>query len=346
MDKVRVAQIGSGWVAENRHLPSLRKCKKTEISVIVGKDKDRVAFLSEKFSAKSFLVGNCLENKDQWLGDCDAVLVAADPNSHYEIISEALKAGKYVLTEKPLTTSVNEMHGILDLAKKTENSLYIFHNFQFSRSVKKLDRDLAVGRLGNIKSVYGFQLSNPKRRLPVWREDLPFGLFFDESPHLLYLLDKYCTDLELLDSRMIQSNENGKKTPSIVTASFAGSNGIPADLYMNFESPVSEWYLVVLGENRIGIVDVFRDIYLAIPNDGTHSAIDITRTSWNGIWQHLAGFCLSGISFLKKDYLCGSDEVVDRFADVILGNDERGRLISVEQASKINRLQFDMIDRS
>ncbi len=37
--------------------------------------------------------------------------------------------------------------------------------------------------LGEISSLFLYQISNDKRRLPKWGDDLPLGLFYDESPH-------------------------------------------------------------------------------------------------------------------------------------------------------------------
>jgi hypothetical protein len=62
----------------------------------------------------------------------------------------------------------------------------------------------------------------------------------------------------------------GLATSARVEAWFGAPVGYPIHLACNFESPVSEWHLVVFGEKRLGIVDLFRDIYLSLPHDGAH----------------------------------------------------------------------------
>ena len=48
---------------------------------------------------------------DDVLDRVDAVLVATPPASHYDVAMQALRAGKHVLVEKPLATSVADARG-------------------------------------------------------------------------------------------------------------------------------------------------------------------------------------------------------------------------------------------
>src|SRR4029079_1514852 len=123
-----------------------------------------------------------------WLDQVEAVVVATTPFTHFDTIRAALRLGKHVLTEKPFAMTVGEGKELVALAKDTGRVLAIVHNFQFARSTRALIRDIEGGALGNIRGVVARQYGNPGRRLPTWYQDLPLGLFYDESPHLLYLL--------------------------------------------------------------------------------------------------------------------------------------------------------------
>ena len=64
----------------------------------------------------------------------------------------------------------------------------------------------------------------------------------------------------------------GKQTPAWISAHYAaGPASIPVKLDMAFEAPLSEWHVSLAGERFLGDVDVFRDIYLRLPNDGLHT---------------------------------------------------------------------------
>jgi hypothetical protein len=83
-------------------------------------------------------------------------------------------------------------------------------------------------------------------------------------------------------------SSRGLNTPARIDAFFSSPTfPDPITLNCNFESPLSEWYLMVFGENRLGIPDVFRDIYTSLPNDGTHRSADVFCTSLLATGQHL-----------------------------------------------------------
>ena len=246
--------------------------------------------------------------------------------------------------EKPLTLSIKESENLKKIAEKNNLKFCIVHNFQFSKSSKKLDQDIINGKIGEIKGIYAFQFGNPKRRLPSWYERLPWGLFFDESPHLLYLLDKYGKGLSLVNSTKFNSTD-GKITPALVNSNFKTGIGVPANLYLNFESPLSEWFLMIVGKKCMGVVDIFRDIYFSIPNDKEHNPFDILRTSKKTILGHLKGTFLSGLRVLNKNYLCGNESIVDIFANSIIHNAPTAP-IGIDDALRINRLQFEIMNNS
>ncbi len=343
MKTIKIASIGSGWVVTNRHLPALSKNKKFEMTAIISNEEEKLKLLSNNYKIPYYLLTDASKS-NEWLNLCDAVMIGTDPFSHYKIAKFCLENKKHVLMEKPLTLSRKESLELKEIAEENKLKFCIVHNFQFSDASKKLDKDIENKKIGKIKGLYAFQFGNPKRRLPAWYEKLPGGLFFDESPHLLYLLDKYSKGMSFVNSTKFNST-TGLNTPALVNANFKTTNGVPAFLYANFESPLSEWYLLVIGEKRLGVLDIFRDIYFSLPNDTEHKAFDILRTSRKGIFGHLIGTFFSGLKVLNKNYLCGNEKIVDIFADAILYNKPTSP-IGIDDAIRINKLQFEIINNA
>ncbi len=343
MNKIRIVIIGSGWVTENRHIPALLKNKNFEITAVVGKDENKVRLLAKKYKIKMAYFGDATKNT-KWLEICDAVMIGIDPLNHHKVAKFCLNHGKHVLMEKPLTVLIKDSEDLVKIANKSKLKFGIVHNFQFSDSSKKLDKELISGKLGKLKVVFAFQFGNPKRRLPSWYEKLPWGLFFDESPHLLYLLDKYAKGISLVNATKFNSS-SGMQTPASVIANFKTNLGVPASIYLNFESPLSEWYLLVIGEKRFGILDVFRDTYYSLPNDGAHKAFDILRTTKKNIIEQIKGTVTSGFKVIRKDYLCGNEKIVDLFANAVLKNSNLSP-ISIIDAYRINKLQFEIMNKA
>ena len=279
----------------------------------------------------------------EWLADVDAITVATAPMGHHCLVKQALQLGKHVLTEKPFAMNVAEGEELVQMARLNGRRLAIMHNFQFAVSTKRLLRDIARGALGSIRAVNGVQLGNPARRLPTWYEELPLGLFYDESPHLLYLTRRVAGPLELRRCLTFPSS-NGLKTPAQMDILFASSMlDCPISLHLNFESPISEWYLCVLGEKRLGIVDIFRDIYISLPNDGRHEAYTVLRTTLLATSQHLWQTATRGVLHLSGHLMYGNDEVFARFRQGIDGPLADPDPIGPESALAVLRLQHEII---
>ena len=342
---LRTAAIGLGWVAQARHIPAMSRSDRYRLIGVIDRAPGRAAAVAAQVGcARHAQTGDLA--KVAWLDEVDAITVTTAPMSHHNVVCQALSLGKHVITEKPFAVSVAEGETMLGTARDTDRILAIVHNFQFARSTRRLLQEIEAGKLGAITGLSAVQLGNPNRRLPAWYEELPLGLFYDESPHLLYLLRRLAGDLTLAKAVTVPSSK-GLKTPARIDAWFrAPQAGYPITLSCNFESPVSEWHLMVFGEKRLAIVDVFRDIYLSLPNDGVHTTATVLRTSLTATVQHWLQHLTSGIPHLTGRLAYGNDEVFDRFARAVAGDRDALAPISAHAALAILKLQHAIIDSS
>ncbi len=342
---VRVACVGLGWVATHRHLPVMLRDPRFTVVGLIDKQGERARKAAARFGIERVAPTDDLASID-WLHDVDAITISTNPFAHAPLIRAALELGKHVLTEKPFVLDADEGADLVEMARARGKTLAIVHNFQFSSSFLRLQRDIARGRLGALTSVQAIQFSNPRRRLPPWYDELPLGLFFDESPHLLYLLRALAPGgLELLDANAFA--QPNLRTPALLNATFRGQRAekaIPMALSFNFVASVSEWQLLVWGERACGVVDVFRDIYLRLPNDGLHTTKTVVRTSLKATTQHWAQHLTSGVQHLRGELFYGNREVFGRFADAIAQN-KTPRGIGAGDALSVLRLQHEVIER-
>jgi len=339
---VRVAVVGCGWVAQNRHIPVMCKSGRFDVVGVVDRRDGRARDIARNRRFRRYAQASSLSDIP-WIDEVDAITVATAPTAHYRLIKEALTLGKHVLTEKPFVMTVSEGEELTRMAENTDRRLAVVHNFQFARSTKRLLDDIANGELGELRGIDAIQLGNPLRRLPEWYEELPLGLFYDESPHLLYLARAVAGPLRLERAMSVKSR-SGLRTPARVEAWFEGAAGYPIRLGCNFESPVSEWHLMVFGEKRLGIVDVFRDIYLSLPNDGSHDTRRVVTTSLVATWQHWTQHLTSGFRHLTGTLFYGNHEVFARFGEAVAGNRAALGPIGAECALDALKLQHAIID--
>lgn len=342
---IRVAAVGLGWVCEHRHLPALDRSDRFEVVGVIDRREGRATAIAADRRYRRHSEASDLRSID-WLDEVDAITVATAPMAHFELVREAIARGKHVLTEKPFTMTVDEGTTLVAAAAAADRRLAIVHNFQFARSTQRLLADLASGVLGTLRGIDAVQFGNPRRRLPTWCEELPFGLFYDESPHLLYLLRAVAGQLELARSLAIPSS-TGLRTPARVEAWFRGTDAdCPIRLACNFESPVSEWYLMIAGEHGLGIVDIFRDIYVRLPNDGRHNTRTVLRTSGVATLQHWLQHLTSGLPHLIGRLSYGNDELFDRFGRAVAGDTEALAPIDGTAALSVLSLQHAVIEKA
>jgi predicted dehydrogenase len=250
-----------------------------------------------------------------------------------------------VITEKPFAMSFAEGTAMAQAAAKSRGVLAVVHNFQFARSIAKLERDLESGAIGQIRAVRAVQFGNPERRLPTWIDQLPLGLFYDESPHLLYLLNRIAGPIEFAKA-VVVDNQTSASTPAQVDAWFRSPKGYPVTLSCSFEATISEWYLLVHGSRGVGIVDIFRDIYVRLPNDGRHGTAQVVRTSALATWQHWAQHLTSGALHVGGKLRYGNDQVFARFAAGARGDSEALRPIDASSALGTLGLQHQIIEHA
>ena len=221
--------------------------------------------------------------------------------------------------------TVAEGAELVALAESSGLTLAIVHNFQFARSVLTLDNWVAQGRLGALRGLWAMQLSNPRRRLPTWYDELPLGLFYDEAPHFFYLVRHLGGgDPKLTSATVIPTTRGEKNTPAQVTAQYEAP--LPTTISMNFEAPLSEWHIALFGDEGVGVVDIFRDIATFLPNDGRHETRAVIGTSIRGTLAHWIDHLRSGPNHLRGRLLYGNDEVYRRFGSAVRRGQQPDRI--------------------
>jgi predicted dehydrogenase len=97
----------------------------------------------------------------------DAVVVATPVNTHFEIASRCLKAGKSTLVEKPLSTSTEQAEQLIRMARERDLTLMSGHTFEYSAPVIKIRELIDSGELGDI-----FYISSVRANLGLFRRDV------------------------------------------------------------------------------------------------------------------------------------------------------------------------------
>jgi predicted dehydrogenase len=311
---VDVVCAGAGWATGERHLPALVRDDRVRVLGVIDHHLERAVELARRHGLPA--AGTSLD--EEWAASAVCLTVGTPPWAHGDHVQAALERGWHCLCEKPFVLPSSRGRELAASARERGLVLAVVHNFQFSTACERLLGLVESGRLGAIESVYGFQLSNHRRRLPHWYADLPGGLFTDEAPHLLYLIRRVLGSIE---PRTVDTRLRGTEIRDLV-ATFAHGD-VWATLTMNFNASVSEWSFVVVGERGVGIVDLFRDVLMLVPNDEGHRPRNVLRSSAALVGGHVAGFASSGVRLARGRLFYGNDAVARRFVDAVLGDRRR-----------------------
>jgi 1,5-anhydro-D-fructose reductase (1,5-anhydro-D-mannitol-forming) len=109
--------------------------------------------------------------------DVEAVLISTPNSLHAEHGLEALRAGKHVLVEKPMATSVDDAVALVRAAREAERRLGVGFHLRHNKLVQAAREHIAAGSLGAVQYVTAqFNLvSSPPPRLNIphtpWKRD-------------------------------------------------------------------------------------------------------------------------------------------------------------------------------
>ena len=150
--KTTIAIIGCGRIAQNAHLPALTKMEDVRIKYACDILPEKAEAVKKKYPA----VEQAITDYKIALADpeVDAVFVLTPNFAHYTITMDALKAGKHVMCEKPITVSYALSAEMAEEAKKQDKLLNIGVCNRYHRSVELIEEMNRKGELGNIYHVY------------------------------------------------------------------------------------------------------------------------------------------------------------------------------------------------
>ena len=80
----------------------------------------------------------------------DAVIIATPVHTHFDLAMSALKAGKHVLVEKPLSETSEQARTLIAEAKRRDLVLAVDHTFIYTGAVRKLRELVETGELGDL----------------------------------------------------------------------------------------------------------------------------------------------------------------------------------------------------
>jgi predicted dehydrogenase/threonine dehydrogenase-like Zn-dependent dehydrogenase len=139
-DNINIALIGSGNFAVGIHLPNIRKLSdKYNLYAVLNKTGHKGKVVAEQYHANYVTT-----NYDDILSDknVDLVFITTRHDSHSDLTLKALKAGKNVFVEKPLSINEDQLNSIITFFENSNNTpvLMVGFNRRFSRYANEIKK--------------------------------------------------------------------------------------------------------------------------------------------------------------------------------------------------------------
>ena len=152
MDKIKVAIIGCGTIANAAHMPGYKAASDLcEVKYFCDIIPERAVALRDRYGS-----GIANEDYHEILSDPEVTCVSiCVPNGgHAPIAIDFLKAGKHVLCEKPAAMNSDLAREMQKTADECGRILNIGVCNRFNTAVEKIEELIRQGELGNIYHIY------------------------------------------------------------------------------------------------------------------------------------------------------------------------------------------------
>lgn len=179
--------------------------------------------------------------------DVDAVVIATPARTHFELASAALEAGKHVLLEKPMCTSIADARALFETARRANRALIHGHVFVYNTGVRYIKDGLRRGDFGVPQYVHA-----TRTNLGPIRPDV--NVVEDLATHEItifdYLFDRAPNWVSATGSRLLGTD---REDVAFVTLEYGEST--LAHVHVSWLNPQKVRTLTLVGSRRMVVWD-------------------------------------------------------------------------------------------
>jgi len=239
---IKICLVGYGYWGPNllRNFNALENCK---VTVVCDSRKERLDFVLKNYP--DTIVTTKFDDAFQY--DFDAVIVATPVYSHFEIAEKALKIGKHVLIEKPMSSSLSQCEELISLAEKKGLSLMVDHTFLYTGAVRKIKELLSSDFIGKIQYIDSTRIN-----LGLFQPDI--NVLWDLGPHDISIVN-YITNLKPLAVNAIGVSHTNNGIENIAYLNLFFENNVIAHFHCSWSSPVKIRKFLIGGDKKMVVWD-------------------------------------------------------------------------------------------
>ena len=240
---IKLGLIGYGYwgpnVARNAH-----KNSNIKLLVICDKKSDRLDKAKEIFLDQTKYEKNAEKVINN--PEIDAIALAVETSSHFELAKRALLAGKDVYIEKPITSTVEEAEELKEIAEENNLIIHVDHIMIYHPVIKMIKKLYESGELGDL--MY-FDIA----RMNLGQIKMDVSAMWDLAVHDLSIIDDLTGGLEeTFVSAIGEKKFSITETLTFLTIRY---QNIIAHIKSSWISPLKERKLIVAGTKKMVVFD-------------------------------------------------------------------------------------------
>ena len=274
MDRIGIGAIGCGGIASG-HLPAYREVEGLETVAVCDIDEQVARGRAEEFDVPAVYT-----DWRELLADerVDAVSVLLPHHLHRDVAVAAAQAGKHVLTEKPMATSLGEADDMIAAADAAGVVLMVGQILRFRPANIKARELIRDGAIGEVRNVLRRRLGKSGEFRSEWARKpeeaggwVLYGFGAHEVDMILWLNDG---EAETVYAQARVNNDYWNDYDEI-TVQMSLVDGPIATYQHSLNTPFGAWECMVIGTEDAMLVDSgqirFADHVIEAPLDSPAS---------------------------------------------------------------------------
>ncbi|MEK0418031.1 MAG: hypothetical protein RI949_2037 [Pseudomonadota bacterium] len=175
---IQVGVVGYGYWGPNL-VRNFMETPGAQVKAVADLDSQKLALVNRRYP--SVKTTNRIEDllHDPWI---DAIAIATPVSTHFDLGMQALKAGKHLWLEKPMTESVDKAQRLIEEADRRQRVLIVDHTFIYTDAVRKMGELVRNGDLGQV-----YYYDSTRVNLGLFQRDV--SVICDLAVHDFSILD-------------------------------------------------------------------------------------------------------------------------------------------------------------
>lgn len=143
--QVSFAIVGCGVIAD-QHINAIRNTRGAKLAAVYSRSMDKAAYCGRKHGVQAF------DNYDLLLqsNELDAVIILTPSGTHAEYGIKAAEAGKHVVVEKPIDTTLEKAVKLIEACEKAGVKLSGIFQHRFDDAIIKLKEAVSSNKFGQL----------------------------------------------------------------------------------------------------------------------------------------------------------------------------------------------------